>query len=98
MEVVLRPHEVALRPDATRGGAPAAVVERVEYHGAFLLHTVQLPSGARVRSWQPHAVRHPVGAEVGVGVVPGLTPTLLLDGRAVTGPPSRDGVGNNGRR
>ncbi|UAL28509.1 ABC transporter ATP-binding protein [Nocardioides rotundus] len=95
VEVVLRPHEVALtHPDETTGTVGTVVA--VEYHGAFLLHTVQLPSGARVRSWQPHAVRHPVGAEVGVGVVPGLTPTLLLDGHAVTGPPSRGGVGNNG--
>ena len=50
----------------------------VEYHGAFVLHTVRLASGQTVRSWQPHSVRHPVGTPVAVSVVPGITPTLLV--------------------
>jgi len=83
VDVVLRPHEVALAPDPD---ATARVVE-VEYHGAFVLHTVQLASGRTLRSWQTHSVRYPVGAPVAVSVVAGLAPTLLVDDRAVTEPP-----------
>jgi len=84
VDVVLRPHEVALTLDPQ---SPAHVVD-VEYHGAFVLHTVQLSSGATLRSWQPHAVRHPVGTAVAVSVVPGITPTLLIGDEAVTSPPT----------
>ncbi|HEU4514100.1 MAG TPA: ABC transporter ATP-binding protein [Nocardioidaceae bacterium] len=90
VDVVLRPHEVALTLDP---GSPAHVVA-VEYHGAFVLHTVELASGQRVRSWQPHAVRHPVGTAVAVTVVPGITPTLLVGDEAVTSPPC--GTGRRG--
>jgi iron(III) transport system ATP-binding protein len=83
VEVVLRPHEVALAPDPTS----AAHVVDVEYHGAFVLHTVRLASGAVLRSWQPHSVRHPVGTAVAVSVVPGITPTLLIGDESVTTPP-----------
>ena len=64
------------------------MVEAVEYHGAFVLHTVRLPSDRLVQSWQPHSVRHPVGTRVSVSVVPGVTPTLLVGDDAVTEPPS----------
>jgi iron(III) transport system ATP-binding protein len=84
VEVVLRPHEVALTVDAD---SPARVVA-MEYHGAFVLHTVRLGSGSTLRSWQPHAVRHPVGTAVSVSVVPGITPTLLVGDEAVTSPPT----------
>ncbi len=84
VEVVLRPHEVAITPDA---GGIGLVVD-VEYHGAFVLHTVRLPSDRLVQSWQPHSVRHPVGSRVAVSVVPGVTPTLLVGDAAVTEPPS----------
>ncbi|PRY58727.1 iron(III) transport system ATP-binding protein [Knoellia remsis] len=82
-EVVVRPHEVALTltlpADGGDGVARArAVVERVEYHGAFVLHTVRLPSGRTVRSWQPHSVRYPVGTEVVASIQPGLVPSLLV--------------------
>jgi iron(III) transport system ATP-binding protein len=83
VDVVLRPHEVALKVDPE---SDACVVD-VEYHGAFVLHTVRLGSGRTLRSWQPHAVRHPVGTPVAVGVVPGITPTLLVGDQAVTSPP-----------
>ena len=83
VEVVLRPHEVGLVPDPD---AEARVVG-VEYHGAFVLHTVCLPSGRTLRSWQPHAVRHAVGTAVAVSVVAGITPTLLVGDEAVTSPP-----------
>jgi len=83
VDVVLRPHEVALRasPDAT------AHVSAVEYHGAFVLHHVTLASGRTLRSWQPHDVRHPVGTAVVVTVAAGTHPTLLVGDRAVTTPP-----------
>ncbi|MHA7282017.1 ABC transporter ATP-binding protein [Arthrobacter sp. TMS2-4] len=83
VDVVLRPHEVALRadPEAT------AHVTAVEYHGAFVLHHVTLASGRTLRSWQRHDVRHPVGTPVTVTVAPGTSPTLLVGDRAVTTPP-----------
>ena len=85
VEVVLRPHEVALTADPAGDGE----VVQVEYHGAFVLHTVRLGSGRTVSSWQPHSVRHPVGARVQVSVVPGVRPTLLVGEHAVTEPPPR---------
>jgi iron(III) transport system ATP-binding protein len=83
VDVVLRPHEVALRAAADGLGEVVAV----EYHGAFVLHTVRLPSQSVIQSWQPHSVRHPVGCRVDVSVVPGVAPTLLIGDTAVTGPP-----------
>ena len=83
VDVVLRPHEVALMPDPD---SPARV-SAVEYHGAFVLHYVKLASGRTVRSWQPHSVRHPVGTAVAVTVAAGTTPTLLLGDHAITSPP-----------
>ncbi len=84
VDVVLRPHEVALTPAEDGLG----VVTDVEYHGAFVLHSVRLPSESVVQSWQPHSVRHPVGTRVDVSVVAGETPTLLVGDEAVTKPPS----------
>lgn len=86
VDVVLRPHEVALEP-APAGAPDPAVVVGIEYHGAFLLHTVRLPSGRTLRSWQPHGVRHAVGTPVLARVRAGLSPTLLVDDRAVDAPP-----------
>ncbi|GAA4284256.1 ABC transporter ATP-binding protein [Brevibacterium daeguense] len=87
VEVVLRPHEVALRADPSSASRVAAV----EYHGAFVLHTVQLPSGRRLRSWQHNGVRYPVGTAVAVGVAPGIVPSLLVGDEAITRPPGRNG-------
>ena len=86
VDVVLRPHEVALSA-ATGPGQAVAEVVAVDYHGAFVLHTVRLPSGQTLRSWQPHSVRHPVGTPVTVSVVPGVTQTLLVGDVAVASPP-----------
>ncbi|TLM81405.1 ABC transporter ATP-binding protein [Pseudarthrobacter sp. NamE2] len=83
VDVVLRPHEVALQPDPN---SPARV-SAVEYHGPFVLHYVTLASGRTVRSWQPHTVRHPVGTPVAVTVAAGTKPTLLLGDHAITSPP-----------
>ncbi len=85
VDVVLRPHEVALAADP----ASSARVVAVEYHGAFVLHTVSLGSGRTLRSWQPHSVRHPVGTTVSASVAAGITPTLLVGDLAVTSPPPR---------
>ncbi|MDP3892825.1 ABC transporter ATP-binding protein [Nocardioides sp.] len=82
VEVVLRPHEVALLVDPSAGSEVVAV----EYHGAFVLHTVRLGSGRTLRSWQQHSVRHPVGTTVKVTVVPGVTPVLLEGENAISGP------------
>ncbi len=86
VEVVLRPHEVALTPAPRRSTAGPEVVA-VEYHGAFVLHTVRLASGRTLRSWQQHAVRYPVGTPVDASVVAGVTPTLLKGDHAVVAPP-----------
>ncbi len=72
-DAVLRPHEVSLVPDPDG----EATVVAVEYHGAFVLHTVALPSGRRLRSWQPHSVRHPLGTRVHPGLVDDVAPVLL---------------------
>ncbi|HET6625330.1 MAG TPA: ABC transporter ATP-binding protein [Nocardioidaceae bacterium] len=85
VDVVLRPHEVALAPDDSSD----ARVVAVEYHGAFVLHTVRLGSGHLLRSWQQHSVRYPIDTPVAVTVVPGITPTLLIGDEAVTAPPAR---------
>ena len=89
VEVVLRPHEVALQAGGSDEGA--ATVTAVEYHGAFVLHTLRLASGRTLRSWQPHAVRHLVGSSVTASVVAGLSPTLLVGDHAVTSPPTGGG-------
>ena len=84
VEVMLRPHEVALRVerDSTHR------VERVEYYGAFVLHHVRLASGSTVRSWQQHDVQHAPGTPVAVSVVPGSRPVLLAGDDALTAPPA----------
>ena len=89
VDVVLRPHEVALS-EADGRTEPGPEVVAVEYHGAFVLHTVRLASGQTLRSWQPHSVRHPVGTPVTVSVVPGISPTLLVGDHAVSEPPGSD--------
>jgi iron(III) transport system ATP-binding protein len=67
VEVMLRPHEVVFTPDP-RG---TARVLRREFRGASYVYTLVLPSGAQVRSLQPHTVDVPVGAPVALGVEAG---------------------------
>ncbi len=64
------------------------MVERVEHHGAFVLHHVRLASGSTVRSWQQHDVQHAPGTSVAVSVVPGSRPVLLAGDEALSAPPA----------
>jgi iron(III) transport system ATP-binding protein len=67
VEVMLRPHEVTFVP--ARDGA-ARVVGR-EFRGAHYLYRLRLPSGALVRSVQPHTVDVATDTAVTLGVEPG---------------------------
>lgn len=80
LEVVLRPHEVAIHPDPHA----SAKVSAVEYHGAFVLHHIRLASGRTVRCWQPNHTRHAIGTPVAVAIADSVTPSLLLGDTAVT--------------
>jgi iron(III) transport system ATP-binding protein len=84
VDVVLRPHEVALSPDPH---AQARVVS-LEYKGAFVLHHIRLASGRTLRSWQPQQMRYAPGTAVSVSVAAGTSPTLLVGDDAVTAPPN----------
>ena len=67
VEVMLRPHEVTF---AAEPRADAVVAAR-EFRGASYLYTLRLPSGATVRSLQPHTAEHGVGTAVRVEVSAG---------------------------
>jgi iron(III) transport system ATP-binding protein len=67
VEVMLRPHEVTFSVDPA---GPAVVVAR-EFRGAAVLYTLRLPSGATVRSLQPHHVLCGVGTAVALEVEAG---------------------------
>jgi iron(III) transport system ATP-binding protein len=60
VEVMLRPHEVTFAADPT---ADARVVGR-EFRGAHYVYSLQLPSGAQLRSLQPHTVDVAAGTPV----------------------------------
>ena len=64
VEVMLRPHEVGFAADP----AGVARVESREFRGATYLYVLRLPSGALVRSVQPHTVDVAVGAPVALQV------------------------------
>jgi iron(III) transport system ATP-binding protein len=67
VDVMLRPHEVTFTSDPD---GDARVAAR-EFRGASYLYTLQLASGARVRSVRPHTVEHGVGTPVRVDVEAG---------------------------
>lgn len=73
IQIMVRPHEVRLeeRPDGD------ATVVRDEFQGGFILYEVQLPSGRRLRSIQPHTVRLERGSKVGVVLDHGHAPAVL---------------------
>ena len=64
VDVMLRPHEVGFA--AAVAGA-SRVIGR-EFRGAHYVYSLQLPSGAIVRSFQPHTVDAPAGSAVEVAV------------------------------
>ncbi len=74
-EVMVRPHEVTLHVPGP-GDAGARVVA-AEFQGAFVLYTVELASGRRLRSLQPHTSTHRVDSEVRVELTPGHRLTVL---------------------
>jgi iron(III) transport system ATP-binding protein len=82
LQVMVRPHEVALRPcpDGT------ARVVGTEFQGGFVLHTVTLPSGRTLRSLQPHTVVYPVGTRLRAELAYGHPPAVLAGDEAVAGP------------
>jgi len=79
VEVMVRPHDVVLTPDASGPG----FITRAEFQGAFILYTTQLPSGRTVRSLQPHTVTLPIGTGVKVGMTTDHSPTLLVGHQTV---------------
>jgi iron(III) transport system ATP-binding protein len=62
VEVMVRPHDLALTPDTEGQG----VVARTEFRGATLLVTVTLDDGTTVRVVQPHTLPVPPGTRVAV--------------------------------
>lgn len=77
LEVMARPHEVALAADGD------ARVAAAEFQGAFIVYRVDLASGRTVRSLQPHTAAYPIGAPVTVELTHGHVPTVLLGDEAV---------------
>ena len=57
MEVMIRPHQLEVRPDATGKGL---VISR-RFRGADALVVVQLPSGMTLSSYQPSTYRFQAG-------------------------------------
>jgi iron(III) transport system ATP-binding protein len=66
VEVMIRPHQLALRLDATGSGL---VISR-RFRGADAVVVVQLPSGVTLYSYQPSTHRFQTGERVTVGVKP----------------------------
>jgi iron(III) transport system ATP-binding protein len=64
VEVMLRPHEVTFRADE----AGTSRVATREFRGATYLYALELPSGARVHSLQPHTLDVAAGTRVTVTV------------------------------
>lgn len=73
IDVMVRPHEVALHADP---GGSARVVG-VVCQGAFNLYTARLASGRTVRSLQPHTVAFAEGDAVRAELAAGARPTVL---------------------
>jgi iron(III) transport system ATP-binding protein len=93
LEVMVRPHEVVFEVDP----AGDAVITDVEFQGAFVLHTLVLASGRRVRSLQPHTVEAQAATRVRARLDPGHAPAVLRGEQAVAGPRPRPGA-PGGRR
>ena len=61
-QVMVRPHDLAIEADEDG----SALVERVEFFGAVLVHHVRLRDGSRVRALSPHTDLVEAGARVRV--------------------------------
>ena len=66
VEIMIRPHQLELRPDATGNGV---VVSR-RFRGADALVVVQLPSGMTLYSYQPSTYRFQARERVTIGAKP----------------------------
>ncbi|MBA0124354.1 ABC transporter ATP-binding protein [Haloechinothrix sp. YIM 98757] len=73
LEVMVRPHEVTLTPS---DDGTARVVD-TEFQGGFVLHTVTLASGRRLRSLQPHTACYPIGTRLRAVLAHGHPPAVL---------------------
>lgn len=81
IEVMARPHEVALHPDP-QGDAR---VIGAEFQGAFVLYQVRLGSGRTLRSLQPHTTDYRPDTPLAVTLAHGHAATVLVGGEAVGG-------------
>lgn len=79
LDVMVRPHETTFVVDP----AGDARVAGTQFQGAFVLFELELGSGRRVRSLQPHTVWHPTGTQVRVVVDHGHLPALFFGNDAV---------------
>lgn len=79
LQVMVRPHDVVFEPDPT---GPATLVG-AEFQGAFILYTLELASGQRLRSLRPHTDAHPVGTRARVRLEHGHDATVFAGHQAV---------------
>jgi iron(III) transport system ATP-binding protein len=89
LEVMVRPHEIAFKPDPT---GPDTIVG-AEFRGGFILYTVQLPSAQQVRSLRPHTEAQPVGARGRVRVDHGHLAAVFCGHEAAALPDLDDRAG-----
>lgn len=81
-EIMVRPHEVAFDLDR---GTKATIVGR-EFQGAFVLYTLELSSGRRLRSLQSHTRVFRPGTAIGIRLDHGHPPATFRGDEAVAGP------------
>jgi iron(III) transport system ATP-binding protein len=83
LEVMVRPHDISLRPDPQGCG----VVVGRQFRGSEHLYMIRLPSGQQVASAQPHTVELPLGARVCPIADPGHHLVCFDGQQAITCPP-----------
>ncbi|MBI3998803.1 MAG: ABC transporter ATP-binding protein [Armatimonadetes bacterium] len=79
VEILVRPDDVAIAASPDGPG----VVQRRLFQGSAIIYCVQLPSGRRIHSLQPHTTRIEPGSRVEVTLAPGHTLACFRDGRAI---------------
>ncbi len=80
VEVLVRPDDVTVAADAD---GPGTVLRRL-FQGSEVIYCVQLPSGRKIHSLQPHTAGLGPGARVAVTLTPGHILTCFHNGHAVT--------------